>query len=128
MNNTIKISLTIELEGSTLIRQSEPEIISFQIRKKDINPLKYKDRKNGLAVVRGGKVKHHPLVQKPASQHINLNRDAYDYFISDEVPSWMMWKKREWKVMKPTERLETHLRRICEHLGGRSFTYQVLND
>ena len=128
MNNTIKISLTVEMEGSTLIRQSEPEIISFQIRKKDINPLKYKDRKDGLAVVRGGKVKHHPLVQKPASQHVNINRDAYDWFISDEVPSWMIWKKKEWKAMKPTERLEAHLRRICEHLGGRSFTYQILND
>lgn len=36
MNNTVKVSLTIQLEGSTLIRKSEPEVIGFQMRKKKV--------------------------------------------------------------------------------------------
>ena len=40
MNNTTKISLTIELEGSTLVRKSEPEIIKYSVTKRDLEPNK----------------------------------------------------------------------------------------
>lgn len=71
MNNTTKISLTIELEGSTLVRK-------------------------------------------------------YEYMTSNECPFWA--KPKVWAIMSETQRLEAHLQRTCEHVGGKSFTYEVLGD
>lgn len=34
----------------------------------------------------------------------------------------------QWKAMNAKMRLEAHLRRITEHLGGQGFTYNVLED
>lgn len=51
MNNTTKISLTIELEGSTLVRKSEPEIIKYSVTKRDLEPNKKWRGKDGLEVV-----------------------------------------------------------------------------
>ena len=126
MNNTTKISLTIKLEGSTLVRQSEPEIIKYSVTKRDLEPWKEWKGKDGLEVVRRGTHKHYPLDAKPASQHINLNADAYEYMTSPECPYWV--RPKVWKTLTPQQRFEAHLQRICEHMGGKSFTYEVLGD
>lgn len=61
----------------------------------------------------------------PAAQSINLNVEAYQAMTStNEVPYWTTEKK--WKALKPKERLEAHLQRICEGLGGLSYSYKVL--
>ena len=126
MNNTAKISLTIELEGSTLIRKSEPEIIKYSVTKRDLEPNKKWRGKDGLEVVKKGKYKSYPLIAKPASQHINMGIEAYEYMTSNECPSWI--KPKVWSTMTKTQRLEAHLQRTCEHVGGKSFTYEVLGD
>ena len=126
MNNTIKISLTIELEGSTLVRKSEPEIIKYSVTKKDLEPNKKWRGKDGLKVVKRGTYKSYSLIAKPASQHINMNVEAYEYMTSGECPSWV--KPKIWAAMTTTQRLEAHLQRTCEHVGGKSFTYEVLED
>ena len=126
MNYSPKISLTIELEGSTLVRKSEPEIIKYSVTKRDLESNKKWKGKDGLEVVRKGTVKHYPLIAKPAFQHINMNVEAYEYMTSDECPSWA--KPKVWATMSKTQRLEAHLQRTCEHVGGKSFTYEVLGD
>lgn len=126
MDNTIKISLTIKLEGSTLVRKSEPEIIKYSVTKRDLESNKKWRGKDGLEVVRKGTVKHYPLIAKPAFQHINMNVEAYEYMTSNECPSWA--KPKVWAAMSKTQRLEAHLQRTCEHVGGKSFTYEVLED
>lgn len=126
MNNTTKISLTIELEGSTLVRKSEPEIIKYSVTKRDLEPSKKWKGKDGLEVVRKGTFKHYSVIPRPAFQYISMNIEAYEYMTSNECPYWS--RPNVWRKLNEIERLEAHLRRICEHLGGRSFTYQVLND
>lgn len=126
MNDTTKISLTIELEGSTLVRRSEPEIIKYSVTKRDLEPNKKWRGKDGLKVVKRGTYKNYPLIAKPASQHINMSVEAYEYMISGERPSWV--KPNIWAAMNTTQRLEAHLQRTCEHVGGKSFTYEVLGD
>lgn len=130
MNNTIKISLTIELEGRTLVRKSEPEIIKYSIFEKGLLLInggpKFNKKQNGLTIVKKGECKHYPLVIKPATQHINMTGEAYKYMISKECPYWE--KSYTWTKMKPKQRLESHLKRICEHYKGKSFTYQILED
>lgn len=126
MNNIVKISLTIQLEGSTLVRKSEPEVIKFTITERDLNPSHPWKKNEGNRVVRRGRIKNYPLIAKPASQHINLSVDAYNYMTSSECPYWQ--KPKVWAGLSPKERLEAHLQRLCEHHGGKSFSYVVLED
>ena len=126
MNYSPKISLTIELEGSTLVRKSEPEIIKYSVTKRDLEPNKKWKGKDGLKIVRNTKFKHYPLIAKPASHHINICVEADRYMTSNECPYWA--KPKVWAIMSETQRLEAHLQRICEHVGGKSFTYEVLGD
>lgn len=104
MDNIIKISLTIIIEGSTLVRKSEP-----------IN-LGKKNRK------------HYPLETKDAIYHINLTKEAYDYMVSEESPAWARAKFLKWKKLKPEERLELHMRRISNSYKGKSYKYSILED
>ena len=126
MNNVTKIPLTIELEGSTLVRKSEPEVIKYTITERDLDPSKKWKGKDGLKIIRKGENKYFPLKAKPASLHINMNLDAYNYMISSECPCWA--KPKVWLAMTEEKRLEAHLQRICEHHRGKSFTYIVLED
>lgn len=126
MNTTIKISLTIELEGSTLVRNSEPEIIKYLVTKRDLEPNKKQKGKDGLEVVKKGTFKYYPLITKPSSQHINISVEAYEYMTSSNCPFWA--KPKIWANMSKTRRLEAYLQRVCEHVGGKSFTYEVLGD
>lgn len=127
MNNATKISLTIELEGSTLVRKSEPEVSKFTITKRMPNPHnKWKSKRGSKKVVKVVEYKEYPLIKKPASQHINMSVDAYNYMTSSECPYWS--KPKIWNSMNKTQRLEAHLQKTCEHLGGKSFTYEILED
>ena len=72
------------------------------------------------------KTKHYNLIQKECKQRIKITKDAYDYFISNEAPSFI--KKVDWLLLKENQRLEIHLNSISESLGGKSYIYQILND
>ena len=126
MSNITKISLTINLEGSTLVRKSEPEVIKYTVTTKDTEPSKKWRGKDGLKIVSKGAHKHYPLEAKPASQHINMTEEAYKYMTSNECPYWS--KPKVWNNLSEKERLEAHLQRVCESLNGKSFTYEVLGD
>lgn len=126
MNNTIKISLTINLEGSTLVRKSEPEVIKYTVTERDLNPNKKWKGKDGLKVVKRGSFNHFSYETKPASQHINMTEEAYRYMVSSDCPYWS--KPKVWNSLSAKERLESHLQRVCEHCNGTSYTYEILED
>jgi hypothetical protein len=64
---------------------------------------------------------------KPATQTINMSKEAYEYMISkDSCPP--CFKPREWSAMNKKERLEAHLKRTAEHLGGTLYSYQIFGD
>lgn len=112
MNNNIKISATI-LGIPGRVRQyagvKKVPIVSAIDKKTDKKRfVKIKDW-------------DWPTVQK----HINLTQDAYDAFISNEVPSWFHGK---WKKLNKTQRIEEHLKRIVIHNNGTSFVYNILDD
>lgn len=115
MDNNIKVLLTIELQGSKMVKGEE---ISY----KSIVKSKYgKDKPKEI------KFKHRDIICKPATQHISINTDAYNYMRSKaEVPYWE--NKGRWVKISNKERLESHLQRMCEHFNGISYTYQVLDD
>ena len=126
MNNSTKILLTINLEGGVLTRQDKPEIIMWSLNERDLEPNKDWKDGEGLKVVKRGSTKHYNFNSKECKQRIKITKDAYDYFISDEAPSFI--KKSIWLLLKENQRLEIHLNSISESLGGKSYIYQILND
>ena len=56
-----------------------------------------------------------------------MSKEAYEYMIDkDSCPSWS--KPSKWAAMSEKKRLEAHLQRTVEHLGGTLYTYQVFED
>lgn len=127
MNNEIKVSLSVTLQGSVMLSQEQAKALekekegtgydTFSMRveskksdgEKDVQTITVKTRKS-----------------KPASQSLNLSMDAYNYMVSSEAPYFV--KARDWERLTKKQRLEAHLKRIVEELGGVSFTYAVLDN
>lgn len=127
MNNEIKVSLSVTLQGSVMLSQEQAKALekekegtgydTFNMRvegkksdgKKDVQTITVKTRKC-----------------KPAGQSLNLSMDAYNYMVSSEAPYFI--KPRDWERLTEKQRLEAHLKRIVEELGGVSFTYAVLDN
>lgn len=68
----------------------------------------------------------HTRKSKPATQSLNICKESYEYMTSKDCPSWS--KPKVWNAMNKKERLESHLQRITEGLGGVSYTYQVFEE
>ena len=132
MNNEIKVSLSVTLQGSVMLSQEQAKALekekegtgydTFSMRvegkksdgkksdgKKDVQTITVKTRKC-----------------KPAGQSLNLSMDAYNYMVSSEAPYFV--KPRDWERLTKRQRLEAHLKRIVEELGGVGFTYAVLDN
>lgn len=123
MNNNIKILLTINLEGGSLIRQAE-EDFTFTCKKKNLTFKKLSPKEGEKLIT--VKFKHRPLIVKQASKKIKITQEAYDNFISTKCPEF--FKIKDWKKLKENERLNIHLNRICQHNNGINFSYELLND
>lgn len=126
MNTEIKVLLTINLEGGALIKGT-PETKKYFLTKKDLFPSQKFKGDSGKKIIRSGKYTTYPLVAKDAKQKISLCREAYDYMTSPVCPKWYRSLK-EWKKMTEIQRLEVHLKRVCESYRGKSFTYQIVED
>ena len=124
--NDVKVSLSIILQGGVMYSQEQAKALekekvgtgydTFNMRveglkdgKKDAETITVKTRK-----------------YKPAGQSLNLSMDAYDYMTGKEAPYFV--KPRDWERLTKKQRLEAHLKRIVEGLGGVSFTYAVLDN
>lgn len=124
--NEIKVSLSIVLQGSIMYSQEQAKALeeekvgtgydTFNMRVEGLKDGK-KDAKTITVETRKC---------KPANQSLNLSVDAYDYMIGKEAPYFV--KARDWERLTKKQRLEAHLKRICEELGGVSFTYAVLDN
>lgn len=121
--NEIKVSLSIVLQGSIMYSQEQAKALekekvgtgydtfnmiveSLKDGKKDAETINVKTRKC-----------------KPAGQSLNLSMDAYDYMTGKEAPYFM--KAKDWERLTKKQRLEAHLKRIVEGLGGVSYTYTI---
>lgn len=126
MNNEIKVSLSVTLQGSVMLSQEQAKALeeekvgtgydTFNMRVEGLKDGK-KDAKTITVETRKC---------KPANQSLNLSVDAYNYMIGKEAPYFV--KARDWERLTKKQRLEAHLKRIVEGLGGVSFTYAVLDN
>lgn len=136
----IKLSLNIELQGSTMFSKEEclkitQETITAKNGRKRIVTKVVEDwdkmEKHTVRVtdtngINPKIITFHTRKCKPATQSINICKGAYDYMTSKECPAWS--KIGTWSQMEPEQRLESHLQRIAEHLGGTVISYKVFED
>lgn len=123
--NEIKVSVSIVLPGSTLFTQEKAETLEkeqpksgFEKHTQVVGSPNKKDRQ----------VIHYQTRKcKTASQSVRLCKEAYLHMIDKSAcPKWE--KVSQWVAKSDKERLESHLQKLTEHLGGTSFTYEVFED
>ena len=144
MDTSIKVNLSIVLQGSTMLSEQEcsKQLIEYKYNKNTkkkekvirlaydvdkVTPnrlfLDYKDESGNRH-----KEPIHFLTRNtiPCKKSINISKYAYDYMISSEWPEWA--KIGEWKQLNKIQRLTQHMQRICDNEGGLSFEFQVFED
>ena len=124
--NEIKVSVSIILPGSILLTQEKAETLEKE------QPNSGFEKNTQVVTDDRGKnreVIHYQTRKcRTANQSIKLNREAYLSMIDKSTcPIWFKNPKR-WATMSSKEMLESHLKRLTEHLGGISFTYKVFED
>ena len=126
MNNEIKVSLSVTLQGSVILSQEQAKALEKEKvgTGYDTFNMRVESLKDGKEDAETITVKTRKC--KPAGQSLNLSMDAYDYMTGKEAPYFV--KARDWEKLTKKQRLEAHLKRIVEELGGVSFTYAVLDN
>lgn len=140
----IKLNLSIVLPGRTMFSKEEClKTTQKVVEKKSKNGKIFKKtisiqvedwskmNKHSMKVEAKGEkpeiITFYTRQSRPALQVLNMSKDAYEYMIDKNCcPSWV--KPSRWTAMSTKERLESHLQRTVEHLGGISYTYQVFED
>ena len=141
----IKLSLSIELQGSTMFSKEECLKTTHKVIEKKTKAGKIYKKTIEVKVEDWDKMEKHSMRVtdkdgtnpeiitfhtrkcKSATQSLNISKEAYEYMIDkDSCPSWS--KPGKWTAMSKKERLEAHLQRTVEYLGGISYTYQVFED
>ena len=177
--NDIKINLTILVPGANIMSEQE---CSKQLKKPVINQrgkyagkqardksgnllwhyvtvpdLEKHDRHSIMVESNGVKepLTYYTRKQRTAKQTLNMSTEAYNYFISSEMPQGYRAPKgfkphmptrsrmdrktkkwvdgvpievQSWRAASAEQRLEWHLNSICAGLGGVMDSYTVFND
>lgn len=115
MNNSIKVILTIQLEGY-LSQETREEKIHWE-KSDNFDPKK---------IIARGVCNHTVRIPSVATKRLKISEDAYDSFIGDMAPTSLksFSKDKTWKGMGDTARLEYHLNEIAE---GKPYTFEVLD-
>lgn len=144
MDTSIKVNLSIVLQGSTMLSEQEcsKQLIEYKYNKATkknekviklaydvdkVTPnrlfLDYKDN-NGIR----HKEPIYFMTRNtiPCKKTINISKEAYDYMVSSECPEWA--RVGEWKQLSKIKRLTQHMQRICENENGISFEFQIFDD
>ena len=126
MNNEIKVSLSVTLQGSVMLSQEQAKALEEEKvgTGYDAFSMRVEGREKGKKDTETITVKTRKC--KPAGQSLNLSTDAYNYMIGEEAPYFV--KPKDWERLTKKQRLEAHLKRIVEGLGGVSFTYAILDN
>lgn len=144
MNNEIKVNLTVILPGRDKFEEEKCRTLVNKVIKKknkktgklytknievwedspnmvDFHSMKVSEKGNNSEIITFTTRKY-----KPATQSININKEAYKYMTGNEFPAWS--SASSWKQMNRILRLESHLDRIAEDLGGEVLSYKIFDD
>jgi hypothetical protein len=129
MNNSIKVSLTINLEGSTLHKSAESIKIGYSITQKDLHPERKFVGTEGFKIIEKGEREHFPQENEVVYQHLNINQTSYEFFTSKAgCPNKNRPTMNWWFGLSKVERLSYHLNRIAQSLNGIGYSYIIFED
>ena len=124
MNNEVKVSVTITLQGGVMLTHEEAKAREKQ------GLASYDNFSMEVSHAKGeNKEVIHFQTRKsvPAIQVLNITNEGYNTMIDALIiPYWS--KAGYWTSINSKMRLEAHLQKICESLGGMSYTYTVFED
>lgn len=118
-----KITLTVVLPGRTMVSSVEAEKNPQECLNSSFITLSRFSKKQKKVLRKTYEIKTRTYI--PAKQVINMTKEAYKSMIT-ECPEWCTIK--EWGRLNKIQRLEKNLRRICESLGGTSYSYELFED
>lgn len=125
----IKLSLSIKLPGSVMYSQEGAKALEQQgLAGFTKHSLVVEMHKRMGKKVKVDKETIHFKTRNtiPAVQNINISKDAYNYMVSNECPSFMTPK--DWSRMSKVKKLEAHLNEIAESRGGKVLHYHIFED
>lgn len=122
MAENVKILLSIELQGGSLVSKRDNSKDNNIPRKRVLLTKPKKRRKN----IKKTGTPFFPLEAQPAKKVIKLSREAYNHFIDKENPPF--WEKRPWAKLTKKQRIQSHCSRIAQHERGISFRFEILPD
>ena len=114
--DNIKINLTITLPGSVLVSKEESLKNPKQTTEKTEMELFYRGKKERLQIF--------TRKAKPAKQVINLTQEAYDNFISDNIPHKF---KGVWKGLSDKDKIRWWCQNIASSLGGTVGGFEIFD-
>lgn len=139
--DNIKVSLTITLPGGVMYSKEEclkttQKIVKVTSKKNgktfskrvlttEKDPSKFE--RSTLKIIGGETLSIEVPKCRPASQTINMTREAYNYMTSKVCPEWFK-NHSKWLKLKPLERLEEHLKTTSAHFGGVIESYKIFED
>jgi hypothetical protein len=125
----VKLSLSIKLPGSVMYSQEGAKALEQQgLAGFTKHSLVVEIHKRMGKKVKVDKETIHFKTRNtvPAIQNINISKDAYNYMISKECPSFM--SPKDWSRMSKVKKLEAHLNEIAESRGGVVLHYHIFED
>lgn len=111
----IKLSVTFILPGRVLCGADNCQ--SVENEKFSIHVFTKKGGHENLTVTTRG--------CKPASQVINMSKEALYAMITDPAPGYNL---KRWATLSRNERIKKHLDITAEYLGAKSFTWTEYKD
>lgn len=128
--DNIKLSVTFELPGSTMLTSQEceenpkenytSETITY------FSPVQYKDGKKTKTKYVKETMKINVRKSIPAKQCINMTMEAYQEMISNTpIPGV---PPSTWKKLTKNERIIAHLERIAKDLNSTNYQFTILDD
>ena len=124
--NVIKITANFELPGSTMFGKETCQKNLKECTKYNYLIVEDRVKKDKKIEVKREKLQFFTRKSIPALQVINMSEEAYQYMISNEVPSFST--KNVWNKMTKEQRLVAHLNETAAYLGGKLVDYTVYPD
>lgn len=125
MNET-KLTANIELPGSIMFGKEACQKSPKELTEYNCLIVTDKIRKGKKVEYKKEKLVFFTRKCIPALQVINMSEEAYQYMISNEVPSFS--NKNTWMKMSKEQRLVAHLNEVAASLGGKLASYCVYPD
>ena len=120
----LKLSVSIILQGRIPLTQVEAEQFEEEKEGSGFN--------TSVIKINTGRNKFKTYIiktckKRTVTQTINMYEEAFEYMTgTDSCPEGI--NMGLWKRMRKKQRLEAHLERLCESLGGISYTYKVFDN